>query len=185
MTLNKSIYILVLLLLCLLLFSCSKKENPFEPKPVLNHEYTGFLRLRATGEFPIIDLSAQVDVTVNKFGEMNFSTSTVSYDVDEHNGETRIRRTGTLDLRPKGYHFVDNGLDKFAVDENTTITETMTIWYGDGVEWTLFTTQNIEGTWNGGLAFDLLDATMNGSFVTLNTAYFSVRWSLHLVAKLE
>ncbi|MDI6804992.1 MAG: hypothetical protein QME58_14345 [Bacteroidota bacterium] len=128
MKLHKFIFHLVLLLLLILLISCSKKENPVEPKPVLNHEYAGFLRLRVTGEFPIVDITTQVNVTVNKFGEMNFSTSTVSYDADEHNGETRIRRTGTLVLRPNGHHFNDNGLDKFAVDENTTINETMTIW---------------------------------------------------------
>lgn len=183
MKLYKPIYHLTLFLWLMLLSSCSKDGNPVDPKPVLNHEYTGFLRLHLTNEFPSMDKTTQVDVIVNKFGEMNFSTATLSYDADEHNGQTRIRRTGSLVLRPKGKHFLNNGEDKFGVDENTAINETMTIWYGDGVEWTLFTTQNIQGTWNGGLAFDLADALFNGSYVSVNTSYGSATWSLHLVVK--
>ncbi len=185
MNLHKFKNLVVFLVLVVLLISCSEDESPVEPKPVLSHEYIGFLRLHFTNEFPTINKTTQVDVAINKFGEMNFSTATVSYDADEHNGQTRIRRTGTLVLRPKGKHFFNNGEDKFGVDENTTIQETMTIWYGDGVEWTLFTTQNIQGTWNGGLDFDLTEALFNGSYVSVNTGNGSATWSLHLVVKLQ
>lgn len=89
---------------------------------------------------------------------MNFGTGSVSYDTDENNGQTRIKRTGTLFLKPNGSYFLDNTIDKFDVNENTTINETMIVWYGDGVNWTQAFSENINSTWNGGLVFSLDDA---------------------------
>lgn len=142
----------------LLILSCSKDENQTGPIEVLDHEYNGFLRLHFTNDFPSLDKTVDVNVHINKYGVMNFGTGSVSYDTDENNGQTRIKRTGTLFLKPNGSYFLDNTIDKFDVNENTTINETMIVWYGDGVNWTQAFSENINSTWNGGLVFSLDDA---------------------------
>ncbi len=179
---NRKLNPMILMIsLFLIILACSEDENETGPKEYLDHEYNGFLKLHFTNDFPSIDKSVQVDVYVNKFGEMNFGTGSVSYDADENNGQTRIRRTGTLTLKPNGSYFSDNMIDKFDVNENTTIIETMTVWYGDVINWTLAFSENINSTWNGGLVFNLDDAVWNGSHVSVNTGYGSADWGLYLV----
>lgn len=170
-----------LLVLTIILIGCSKDETETGPKEYLDHEYSGYLRLHFTNDFPSLDKTVDVDVHINKYGEMTFGTGSVSYDADENNGQTRIRRTGTLTLNPNGSYFFDNMIDKFDVNENTTINETMTVWYGDGVNWTQAFSENINSTWNGGLVFKLEDAVWNGSHVSVNTGYGSADWGLYLV----
>ena len=179
----KRVYVIVIVFRALISPSCSKDETETGPKQYLDNEYNGFLKLHYTNQFPAIDKTTQVSVDINKFGIMTFGTATLSYDADDNNGQTRIRRNGTLILNPKGNYLFENGKDLFEVNENTTIQETMTIWYGDGVNWTQFSSENINGLWNGGLVFDLQDAVWNGSHVSLITGYGSGDWSLHLVVK--
>ncbi len=176
-------FIRIIVFVIVLFTGCSKDETETGPKEYLDYEYTGTLRLHFTNDFPSIDKTVSVNVQINKYGDMTFGTGSVSYDADENNGQTRIRRNGTLTLNPKGNYLFENGKDLFEVNENTTIQETMTIWYGDGVNWTQFSSENINGLWNGGLVFDLQDAVWNGSHVSLITGYGSGDWSLHLVVK--
>lgn len=163
-----------------LFISCSKDETETGPKEYLDYEYVGTLRLHFTNDFPSIDKTVDVTVNINKFGEMTFGAGSISYDADENNGQTRIKRTGSLTLRPNGSYFSDDMIDKFDVKENTTINETMTVWYGDGVNWTQAFSENINSVWNGGLVFILDDAVWNGSHVTVNTDYGSADWGLYL-----
>lgn len=171
---------LVLFFCIILIIACSKDENETGPKEYLDHEYVGTLRLHFTNDFPSLDKTVDVTVNINKYGEMAFGTGSVSYDSDENNGQTRIRRNGTLTLRPNGKYFFENLEDMFDVKENTTINETMTVWYGDGVNWTQAFSENINSVWNGGLAFKLVDAVLAGSHVAVNTGYGSADWALYL-----
>lgn len=173
-----------LLILCILQISCSKDEPaPTSVPSVLSNEYEGFLKLRFTNSFPAFDETTQVDVHINKAGEMTFSSGSLSYDADDDNGQSRIRRVGTLTLNPNGHHFDNNGEDYVDVNENTAVDETMTVWYWDqnNQTWVQAINETINDLWNGGLAFSIDDAVLTGSVVQSVTANGSVIWTLYLV----
>ena len=148
---------------------------------VLSNEYSGFLRLRFTNTYPSFDETTQVDVDINKYGQVTFGTGTLSYSGDDNNGQSRIVRNGTLQLNPTGYYFDNSGEDYIGVDENTTINENMIVYYWDGTQWIEALNENINETWHGGLAFSIDDAVINGSIVQVVTAQGSVTWGLYLV----
>ena len=180
----KKVFLLILALHSLILLSCSKDEqNPTEPPQVLSHDHMGFLQLRFTNTFPAFDETAQVDVTIDKYGKVTFGTGTLTYNADDNNGQARIVRVGTLSLNPKGSHFVSNGEDYIGVDENTTIVENMIVYYWDdsSQSWIEMINENINNTWNGGLAFNIVDAVLNGSVIQSVNAWGSVTWGLYLV----
>jgi len=148
---------------------------------VLSNDYTGFLQLRFTNTFPSFDETTQVDVDINKFGEVTFGTGTLSYSGDDNNGQSRIVRNGTLQLSPTGYYFDNSGEDYIGVDENTTVNENMIVYYWDGSQWVEALNENITETWHGGLAFSIDDAVISGSIVQVVTGQGSVSWGLYLV----
>jgi len=148
---------------------------------VLSNDYTGFLQLRFTNTYPSFDETTQVDVDINKYGEVTFGTGTLSYSGDDNNGQSRIVRNGTLQLNPTGYYFDNSGEDYIGVDENTTINENMIVYYWNGTQWIEALNENINETWHGGLAFSIDDAVINGSIVQVVTAQGSVTWGLYLV----
>jgi|GEM_PF-5805228 len=150
---------------------------------VLSNDYTGFLQLRFTNTYPAFDETTQVDVDINKYGEVTFGTGTLTYSGDDNNGQSRIVRNGTIQLNPSGYYFDNNGADFIGVDENTTINENMIVYYWDdnSQSWVEVINENINNTWHGGLAFNIVDAVMNGSIIQSVTAWGSVTWGLYLV----
>jgi len=148
---------------------------------VLSNDYTGFLQLRFTNTYPSFDETTQVDVDINKYGEVTFGSGTLSYSGDDNNGQSRIVRNGTLQLNPTGYYFDNSGEDYIGVDENTTINENMIVYYWNGTQWIEALNENINETWHGGLAFSIDDAVINGSIVQVVTAQGSVTWGLYLV----
>ena len=148
---------------------------------VLNNAYTGFLSLRLTNTFPSFDETTQVDVDINKYGEVTFGTGTLSYSGDDNNGQSRIVRNGTIQLNPTGYYFNNNGEDYIGVDENATINENMVVYIWDGTTWVEYINENITDTWHGGLAFSIDDAVISGSIIQVVTSQGSVTWGLYLV----
>lgn len=174
---------LVVPILFLYLSSCSNEPGPNETEDdVLSNEYQGYLKLKFTNSFPSFDETTQVDVHVYKNGDMTIASGTLSYDAEEDNGQSRIKRVGTLTLQPSGHYFDNNGEDYLDVDENTTVNETMTVWYWNpqNQTWVQALNENITDTWNGGLAFKMNDAVISESTVGVTTAQGSVIWSLHL-----
>ncbi|MCW8805843.1 MAG: GPI anchored serine-threonine rich family protein [Ignavibacteriaceae bacterium] len=148
---------------------------------VLSNDYSGFLQLRFTNQYPAFDETTQVDVAINKYGEVTFGTGTLSYSGDDNNGQSRIVRNGTLQLNPTGYYFDNSGEDYIGVDENTTVNENMIVYYWDGTQWKEALNENITDTWHGGLAFSIVDAVISGSIIQVVTAQGSVIWGLYLV----
>lgn len=148
---------------------------------VLSNGYSGFLKLRFTNTFPAFDETAQVDVTINKYGEVTFGSGTLTYNADDNNGQARIIRNGTLQLNPTGYYFDNSGEDYIGVDENTIVNENMIVYYWDGTNWVETINENINDTWHGGLAFSINQAVLNGSIVQAITGQGSVIWTLYLV----
>ena len=148
---------------------------------VLSNDYTGFLQLRFTNTYPSFDETTQVDVDINKYGEVTFGTGTLSYSGDDNNGQSRIVRNGTIQLNPTGYYFDNNGADFIGVDENATINENLIVYYWDGIQWVEALNENIADTWHGGYAFSIDDAVINGSIIQVVTAQGSAPWGLYLV----
>ena len=181
---NLKLSVFIIVCFCFLQFSCSEEETqPTTPPEVLSNEYLGFLRLNFTNQFPFFDETTQVDVTIDKYGKVTLGTGTLSYDADDDNGQSRIVRVGTLSLNPKGNHIVNNGEDYIEVDENTTIDENMIVYYWDdnNLTWVVAINENINSTWNGGLAFNIDDAVLTGSVIQSANAWGSVTWGLYLV----
>jgi len=191
--------LLKMIMLCALLSSihgcggCSGDDeggSPFEPElpppDVLDTEYVGYLTLHFTNDvMPKFNETAKVDVSIDKQGKMTFKSATLSYETDENDGQIRIRRVGTITIRPNGKWFDNNGEDYFDVKENSTVNETMTIWIWDGTSWMKQADQTFNDTWNGGLAFSLDDAAVgNGSTVGVTTGTGSANWTLGLIAVL-
>jgi hypothetical protein len=175
---------IALLVIALFISSCSSDDQaPTEPPQVFTNAHSGFMKLDFTNQFPAFNETAQVDVTIDVYGNVTFGTGTLSYNADDNNGQSRIVRTGTLNLNPKGSHFVSNGEDYIEVDENTTINENMIVYYWDdnSQSWVEMINENINNTWNGGLAFNVADAVLTGSVVQSVTAWGSVTWGLYLV----
>ncbi len=148
---------------------------------VLSNEYSGFLQLKFSNTYPEFDETAQVDVTINRFGEVTFGSGTLTYNADGNNGQSRIIRNGTLQINPNGYYFDNGGEDYIGVNENTTINENMIVYYWDGNTWVEVLNENITNTWNGGLAFSIDDAVLTGSIIQVVTVQGSASWGLYLV----
>jgi hypothetical protein len=158
---------------------------PKPPPDVLSNEYGGLLKLRfANDVIPQFNEAADVNVSVDKQGKMTFGTGTLSYNADENNGQIRIRRVGTITIRPNGKYFKDGDKDAFDVKENSTVNETITMWVWNGASWQQTMNETVTDTWNGGLAFYLNDATADGSTVGQVTGTGEVEWSLHLIPSL-
>jgi hypothetical protein len=148
---------------------------------VLSNDYTGFLQLRFTNTYPAFDETVQVDVDINKYGQVTFGTGTLSYSGDDNNGQSRIVRNGTIQLNPTGYYFDNGGTDFIGVDENATINENLIVYYWDGIQWVEALNENIAETWHGGYAFSIDDAVINRSIIQVVTAQGSAIWGLYLV----
>lgn len=148
---------------------------------VFNNEYTGWLELHFTNQYPAFDETVQVDVDIDKYGNVTFGTGTLTYSGDDNNGQSRIVRNGTIQLSPTGYYFDNNGADYIAVDENATLNENLIVYYWDGTQWVEALNENITETWHGGYAFSIDDAVIGGSIIQVVTAQGSVTWGLYLV----
>ena len=182
---TKKVILSLFIIHLMIIISCSKEEeDPVGPPPppeVLSNNYSGFMQLHFTNQYPAFDEMVQVDVDIDKYGNVTFGTGTLTYSGDGNNGQSRIVRNGTLQLNPSGYYFDNSGEDYIGVDENTTVNENMIVYYWDGVQWVEAINENITDTWHGGLAFSIDDAVINGSIIQVVTGQGSVTWGLYLV----
>jgi hypothetical protein len=153
---------------------------------ILDNNYTGTLYLRFTNTFPEFDESTQVAVEIDKYGGVTFGTGTLSYEGEDDNGQSKLKRSGTLTLAPYGNVFHANGDIIIEVDENTSFNERFQQWVWDNqtFTWIPVMDENFSGTWNGGLGFYLGDATTGGSTVSVSTGQGSVIWTLTLTPTL-
>ena len=163
-----------------------KDDNvgPPPPEQVLDWTYTGSLWLRYMNvSLPAFDAtSGPVSVDVDQFGRMTFGTGTLPYEGEETLGDFRIKRSGTITIRPNGHWFDLSGADHFAVNENSTVNENMKTWVWTGSEWQPVLDEDINSTFNGGLDFNLQDAVYgSGSVVERVEATGTVRWTLVLL----
>jgi hypothetical protein len=133
-----------------------------------------------TCAFPYFDASTQVSVDLKEDGSVTFGTGTLTYEGDDDNGQSRIRRSGTLSLAPFGSTY-DTGNDlRIDVNENTTVNEHFQQWVWTGTSWRLVVDTNFSGTWNGGLVFYRSEAEAGGSTIAVVTPQGSASWTLRL-----
>lgn len=181
---SQKLFMIIFAVLFIFLISCSEEEpTPAGPPQVLSNNYSGFMQLHFTNTFPAFDESTQVDITIDKYGKVTFGTGTLTYNADDDNGQSRIRRVGTLSLNPSGNYFDNSGKDYLGVEENTALFEIMTVWYWDDNthSWIEMINDTLTGTWNGGLAFSIDDAALAGSVTQSSTVWGSTTWGLYLV----
>ena len=176
----------------LLLFfdGCKKKDDGEGPDPnnngsLLQFKYEGTLHLLFSNTFPAFQSSTTLQVSVDLNGHMVFSIGELQYSGESDNGQSKIRREGELILAPNGDAFEDDNKIYFAVDENTSLEETFTVWIWDGTIWVQQIQETVTDTWNNGLNFALEDAQLGGSVVEESNANGTVRWTLVLIPKLD
>ncbi len=168
----------------LMLFSCKKDEiKPDES--LLDNAYHGSLTLFFSNTFPEFAETTTIDADVDKDGKIVFGIGSLEYFGEDDNGQSKIRRDGELVLAPEGNYFISNDVIHFDVNENTTVTENMIVWYWDDTQWVETINEDITELWEDGLHFILQDAATGGSVVEVSTANGTVRWTLLLVPVLN
>ena len=150
----------------------------------LDNSYTGTLELRFSNAYPEFDESTTVSVDIDINGTVTIGTGSLYYEGEDDNGQSKLKRSGTLTLAPYGNVFHANGGIIIEVDENTSFNERFQQWVWDGTTWIEVVDENISGTWNGGLGFDLDEAVISGSTVGVTNAQGSVIWTLTLTPTL-
>jgi len=180
----RSLFVCVFFAALFAIAGCGSSNNATGPDPELDNNYTGTLHLNFSNEFPEFDESTTVSVEVDKYGNMTFGTGTLNYSGEDDNGEMKMNRTGTLTIQPNGEYISGTGNEHFAVNENTTVNERIQTWIWDGSVWQLYLDENITATWNGGLVFDLGEATTTGSVCEVTNSQGSIVWTLTLTPEL-
>jgi len=187
-TKTETLYLWQISVILLINSSCDKKDNDDEndndndtiSPGVFNNAHQGQLLLLFSNTFPEFSETAIVDVHIDKEGNMEFSSGGLQYSAEDDNGQSKIKREGELIIMPNGNYFLQDDNVFLAVDENTMLTEKMTVWYWDGSSWQLALDESISEAWNGGLVFSLDDAVVEGSIVEATTQNGTVKWTLIL-----
>lgn len=169
----------------LMLNGATCSPAPADPGPPLEHAYAGQLELLYTQDLPQISETVRMQVQVDRDGRMTIEPGVLSYDGEWSENDSRLRRSGTVNLAPTGAWFDDNGVDRLAVNENGSGTDRIQQWVFDGAVWRLILDQTTDIDWRGGLAFSLDDAVLTGSVVEVNAGTFRARWTLTLTPVLE
>lgn len=186
---KKIIYFLVTIFLFLFTLSnCDKKDdtgsggdpNDTIPPYILANEHLGQLHLYLSNEFPEFQANGSVDVKVDREGKMEFGSGGLQYSGTSDNGQSKIKREGEIIMMPHGSYFMQGDEVYFNVNENSTLTEQMTVWYWTGTSWQMAVDETISEAWNGGLVFSLIDAVIDGSVVSVTTEMGTVEWTLTL-----
>ncbi len=181
---TKHFLIVGIVALSLAYAGCKKEQKE---NNLLNNSYLGDLELYFTNTYPEFQSSKKVNVHVSKDGTVTFGTGTLSYSGEEINnsGDGKIKREGIIDMSPSGTIYKNqNGDVHISVNENSVIHDHTIMWVLANGQWMEVSNTNYSETWNGGLDFDLNEATGNGSIIEVNTSGGTVKWTLSLLPEL-
>ncbi|MBN2612372.1 MAG: hypothetical protein JXB00_12505 [Bacteroidales bacterium] len=170
---------------------CTKKDPPnMAPDNWLERSYLGVLTINYTSVYPEWNVSATMDVTIDKeMGDVMVSSTTLNYSgetiIDE---DGKIERTGSWELVPTGrlegtwedrYVFIDAGI----IIQN----DVQKIYAKDDQgNWQLVSTVDFSGAEpNSDLTFDFDEANSSGSVISVASAAGSITWTLHLMPALD
>jgi len=138
--------------------------------------YTGTLQVEFICSMPPFASAAAVDVEVAGDGAVDFGFTTMEYGGSiELEGGCVYERQGSWEIVPLGTY--ESGPPAhLAVDENIAWNEQITLTCPD------YTIDGSDsGNLNGGLAFDITEAVVQGAVVEVTTENGDcIRWTLHL-----
>ena len=153
-------------------------DEPTKDEPVFDALYVGYLILYYSNDLPpFFAETASVDVKISINNEIKFGTGTLKYYGKDIDQEKKFFRKGELNIRPKGA--VINSY-QIVVDENTHYHDKIELYVRQNSNWKRVINETQEGTWPGGLEFDMEKALTVGDVIEASTGTGTVRWSLKL-----
>ncbi len=174
----------VLLLFIFVLPCCGGggDEDVFTELPA---NYVGSLTLHFTSQYPTVDETTKVDAKVSKKGVVTFGSGTMHWEAENQLEEGKTKWVASFNLNPTGVA-TECGTDYcIQVNENTSFTETIEQYVLMNGDWKKVADDTENGTWNGGLAFSLNEASLDGSVVSASSDQGSATWTLALLPTLE
>jgi|GEM_PF-2013175 len=182
--------IIILFLFLITGNSCKEKDkNDLSPENWLEHSYAGVLTVRYTSVYPEWDVSAQMDVIIDKelgavqveSGNLYYSGETV---MDE---DAKIERTGNWELYPNGW--LENPDDPYVhIDAGVVVqNDVQKIYAKDNRgNWQLVSTIDFSGSEpNADLSFNLDQSLLGGAIINDVTSAGSLVWTLNLTVGLD
>ena len=175
---------ILILLSCIIIFGCKKKEEPdMEIEPVLENDYEGTLLVHYTNTLPPWSVSTSMNVNIYKdLGTITVDQGILSYSGDTIiQGDSRLKRTGEWVMNPFGTVGKVGDQIRIEIDAQVTVQNDVQQIYAlvDG-NWELVNETPFNESPNADLAFDLNDAVINGSIVQVVVATGSIKWTLLL-----
>jgi hypothetical protein len=166
------------------LLAVSPGDAPADPSrdQVLDRAYGGFLHVVFICSVPQFESSAQMDVHIGIYGVVTISEATMDYGGSVQLDECTYTRTGTWNIAPYGYYRAGPP-EHIEVHENINFSEHLLMECPPPAGTVM--DESPSGQLNGGLAFDFLDAQMDGAVVEVNNGEGDlIRWTLGLVPSL-
>jgi hypothetical protein len=181
--------LLRLVLFVLLMLSCTKDKNDNEENDsIVDANYTGFLEVRYTNEYPQWDVSTQIEANIDKdLSVILFSSGTLHYSGEIVIGnDSKIVREGTWQIQPVGFMEKAGNDVTISVDGGVTITSDIQRIYAKvNGNWVLVNETDFASTPDADLIFSLHEADVGGgSEFGITTENGSIVWTLYLTASL-
>ncbi len=177
--------VILVLLLVGLGITTLPADAPADPTgpAVLDHSFVGFLHVQFNCSMPQFQSSAQMDVHIARDGTVTITDTEMSYGGSEDLQDGCVyERTGTWSIMPIGI-YMSGPPEHIAVDENIVFSEHITMICPPPVG--VVMDESPTGNLNGGLAFDFIDAQLDGAVVEVNNGPGDlIRWTLGLVVEL-
>jgi hypothetical protein len=180
---------LAFMLLFMLSSGCKKDREDEPAEDLITTNYTGWLDVYFSNTVPPFEASTQIDVDIDKDLDMIlFETGTLSYSGDTIIGDdSKIERTGNWIIEPTG------DMEKAGTDVHinvdggiTIVSDIQKIYAKSNGNWILVNETDFASSPNADIFFSLNEALVgNGSVVQVTTPGGSIRFTLHLLAKLD
>ena len=157
------------------------------PWPMFNAALTtpknlgvGGITLRLKNDvIPHFDESATAECELKTSTLLVCGMATLHYDATEDNGQSKIRRNGSINFMPVGTCTQTVCL----IDHQASVQETLTQWVWNGTIWIQVLQYSTSNDWDDTLRFDLQQSTApGGSTVDVTTSTGSASWTLKLPA---
>lgn len=188
-----SYVIVILLILSGLVFSgCQKKDdsNDMVPDNWLDNSYYGTLSVHYTNLYPAWDVTATMDVDIDKTtGLVTISSTTLSYSgVTLVSADSKIERRGSWSINPTGVLTNNPDNPDLNVDAGIILQNDVQKIYAKDSKgnWQMVNSTDFSGeTPASDLSFNLNDAVIQGSVISVTAEGGSITWTLRLSVALD
>ncbi len=187
---NKFIRMLMIIIACLFLTNCEKKENNLAPDNWLDRSYLGTLTVHYTSVYPQWDVSTQMDVDIDKeLGAVTISGSTLNYSGETLvSDDSKIERSGSWSINPIGRLEGSSDNPIVFVDAQIFLQNDVQNIYAKDTNgnWVLVNSSDFSGEEpNSDLGFNFDDAILTGAVINAQGAGGSITWTLRLTPALD